>query len=208
MGSFDSEQQKIAFILMTASRAHHQAFLACADHSGRVKQDNIDRILVRIVSLELLLLSIEQSLKLMLYWHDRVIRTTHDILKLYERTKRAAQSRIGGWGVVIGRANQAAEENNMPQITDRDIGDLIDRYKSLYSVIRYGMDLCGKSVNWSIVNREFNMLACFSVGLLRTNVKLLDAEGVEHSGRLRRVPDSEITPDLQRIVDDLRARNK
>ena len=96
----------------------------------------------------------------------------------------------------------------MPQITDHDIGDLIDRYKSLYPVVRYGMDLSGESVNWSIASREFNMLACFSVGLLRTNVKFLEAEGIGHSGRLRRVPDSEITPDLQRIVDDLRTRNK
>ena len=35
----------------------------------------------------------------------------------------------------------------MPQITDHDIGDLIDRYKSLYPVVRYGMDLSGESVN-------------------------------------------------------------
>lgn len=207
MNTNSSKPRKVASILMSMAKAHHQAFFACFEYSDSIEKDNADWVFIRIVSVSQLLLSIEQSLKVMLYWHDRRIEKTHDILKLYERAKSSAQTRISGWEVVIRRANKIAKENNVPQITDHDIEYLIDRVKGLYSDIRYGVDIKGQIASWSFTNREIRVLACFSLGLLGANGKLLEAEGIGR-GRLARLSESEITPDQQRAVDNLRKRSK
>ena len=194
--------RRIASGLMLASEAHYTAHVLCYRHLSNAKPPNIERLTFQAVSLELLLLSIEQALKLMLYLQDGMNRTTHDVLKLYTRARRYGKQRPGVWDRLTGTVETLVQKHDLESIVDNDIHSCIQKHKASYDLARYmQFGHARGSQHWSVTKRDFEILECLAVALLRINGSSVGAAGIPYPPSLKRVPIENLTPEQRARIE-------
>ena len=106
---------------MAGAQAHQRASAWCLDKPD-AKPPNIDAFFFPTVSFELILLSIEQSLRLVLLLHYSIIRadTNHTPHVLYGAIRNKSSGYEGVRSAIVERLNMYGGTHNVPTITERD----------------------------------------------------------------------------------------
>ena len=187
----DAEFRAVAQAMMMAAQAHHQAAELCLNSlNGRP----VDHYLFYFsaVSAELLLLSIEQSLKLTLVLNEvplakRNSKPDHDIFKLYEKLICYCKGEKDIPSEIVRITNAYASRYGFPQVREVGISKCIEKHKLSYVGIRYfGVDKSFSSVpdiefDWD----DLRLLSCLCPGLIEINIDQMKKCGIPSRLSLR-----------------------
>lgn len=194
------EVEKAAPLLMIAAQAHQRAAVCCRSSSDD---------LVHVVSIQLALLSVEQSLRLLLLLHYSVPRhnVNHNPKVLYQDIR----SRSGGKGGIrhdiINQMNVIAQGNGIDPFSEKDLIACLNKHDSSYTNLRYfGLNHQARSNGeWGFTARDMQILHCAALALTHVNMDEMERQSI---GVLqpRSVPLSEV-PEKVRARLGIKDRN-
>ena len=192
--------------MMAAAQAHQRASGVCMD-SPSAKPPNIESFFLPIVSFELILLSVEQSLRLLLLLHYSIVRddTNHNPYVLY----KAMQNKSGGKGGlrndIITKMNALSQPNGIDPTAEKELVTCLKKHDSSYSNFRYfHLDRQGRMTDqWELVPRDVQVLHRLALALIHLNMDEMGRRGIGVFSSLSAVPQSQLTPDLKSLKDRL-----
>ena len=135
-----SEETVIAIQrMMNAAQAHQRASVLCIDKTDG-KPSNIDCSYYMVVSFELVLLSVEQSLRLLLLLHYSIVRSDHSSRVLYgavQAAQRESGDRIGIRQDIVDKMNALGQPKVVTPFSEKELLTCLKKHDSSYSTFRY-----------------------------------------------------------------------
>ena len=207
MGTLTAEEtKKAAKTFMLAAMAHQRASVYCMDKPD-AKPPNIDFLLFPAVSFELILLSAEQSLRLLLLLHYSVIRsdTNHNPHALYKTLTKRSGGKEGIRQDIVREMNMLGQTKNIDPISENELRSCLKKHDSSYTSTRYfQLNRDARSTSdWELLPREVQIFHCFALALLSLNKKEMEGRGIGVPMSLRLLPDSEMTEEERAIKERL-----
>ena len=164
------------------------------------KPPNIDWLYFNIVSLELILMSVEQSLRLLLLLHYGIIRsdTGHAPHVLYKAILRESGSKSGIRRDIVNAANALGRSRGLRATDEKEIRACLRRHDSSYANFRhFQLDKHGKlNPKFGFKPREVQVLHCLALALIALNLDEMTGRGFQVLS-MSAVPESEITGDVK-----------
>ena len=193
--------------MMGAAQAHQRASVWCADKPD-AKPPNIDAWFFSAVSFELILLSIEQSLRLLLLLHFSINNATHDLSALHKQLRNKSRGKEGIRSDIIREINTWGQTINMGTVSENDLVTCLKKHNSSYSNFRYfQLDDQGRlNKKWEFSHLDRQTLHCFALALISLNMKEIERRGFKVMASMSPVPESEMTEDLKALREKMISR--
>ena len=199
-----SEFETAVVRMMGAAQAHQRASVWCKDKPD-AKPPNIDYFFFFVVSFELILLSVEQSLRLMLLLKYSIVQdhTNHNPSVLYKAIRKKSGGTEGIRRHIIDEMNSLGETQDFATMTEKELVACLRKHDSSYSGTRYfQLDRHAKlNSQWEIATRELQVIHCLALALIKLNMDEMERRSVKAMDSLRRMPESEITPQVKEFRD-------
>lgn len=191
---------------MASAQAHQRASVWCFDKPDAVPP-NIDAFFFPTVSFEMILLSIEQSLRLLLLLHYSIIRVdvNHNPNVLYKAMLKESGGNEGIRNHITTRMNSLGQSKGIEQISEKDLKACLSRHDSSYLSVRY-FDLSHKGRlrnDFEILPRDVQILHCLALTLIELNMDEMGRRGIPALLSMSRVPESEMTDEERALKDHL-----
>ncbi|MCY3767597.1 MAG: hypothetical protein OXH06_19440 [Gemmatimonadetes bacterium] len=198
------ETEEAAKRLMMGAQARQYVSKFCLDSSGGRVFD-VTHVYLSTISFELILHSIEQSLRLLLLIHFSVNHPTHNIHALYRRILRESRSKVGIRQEIVDQVNTQIRLIGMNHITENDIQACLRKHDSSYSSFRYfGLDSDAfPTLMWEMKEYEIKILHCLALALITLNLTEMQKRNMPILGSISEVPESEMTDDLKDLMKRL-----
>ena len=204
------EEASVAMRQMTyAAQAHQRASAYCSDNPD-AKPPNIDFFYYAVVSFELILLSVEQSLRLLLLLQFGVLRddTNHNPRVLYGTVLRVSGGKEGIRQDVVNKMNALAQPEGIAPFSEKELLSCLNKHDSSYSNFRYfQLDPKAKlNESFEITPRDFQTFHCLALALIHLNADEMGKRGIGMADSLRKVPESEMTDEMRALKERVRPR--
>ena len=204
------ETEVAASRMMAAAQAHQRASVWCMDKPD-AKPPHIDYFFFGVVSFELALLSVEQSLRLLLLLHYSIVRddTNHNAHVLYGTIQNKSGGKEGIRNDIISRMNMLGQARNIDTITEKELKACLKRHDSSYSNFRYfQLDHRARLNNqWEFTQRDVQILHCLALALITLNMEEMTKRGIGTLSSMNPVSESEMTEELKVLKDRLTLSN-
>ena len=175
------------------------------------KPPNIDSFLFSTVSFELILLSVEQSLRLLLLLHFGIIRddTNHNPHVLYGTARNRSGGKEGLREDIVHKMNELGRTENIKPIEERELVACLQKHDSSYSNFRYfHLDRQAKlNMSWELSARDVQIVHCLALTLIHLNMDEMGKQGIPAMLSMSAVPESEITENLRALKNVYRPGN-
>lgn len=193
----DNQEKTTAIRLMFGAQAHQRASVYCMDNPA-AKPPNIDSFFFNVVSMELILMSVEQSLRLLLLLRYSIIRsdTGHTPNVLYgDILKRNDGGASGIRSDIVDAANAVGGCQGITPIDEREIRKCLRKHRSSYTNFRhFQLDKQGRlNPDFGFEPRDVQVLHCLALGLIKLNMDEMRRHRYEVPASMRRVPESDMT---------------
>ena len=187
--------------MMMAAIAHHQTSIYCVD-SPHAKTSSMDQYYFHIVAFELILLSIEHSLKLTLLLENSINPPTHKVHTLYNKVIKCTSDRGKLQLKVVTGVNHYASSAALPFVEENSILECLKKHDSSYVNFRYfGVDKKARSVSdWEITAYEAKILYCLAATLLDINVDMLRKHGMGIPQSVRSAYEANTAENLRELM--------
>lgn len=197
----DEEVKAAAPRMMAGAQAHQRASVYCLENP-KAKPPNIDSVFFQSVSFELILNSIEQSLRLLLLIHYSSLRPKHNIYALYQKVLRESGGKDGIRNKIVNHVNFIRHSQGMGIIAEEDIRKCLKKHDSSYSSFRYfGLDDEARpTLKWEMKEYEVKLLHSFALALIAENVTEMKKRDIGIYQSMSLVPESEMTDDLRELM--------
>ena len=184
--------------MMGGAEAHQRASNWCRNKPD-AQPTNIDRFFFPLVSFELALLSVEQSLRLLLLLQYSIVRTSHNPRALYGEILHQSRGKSGIGQDILNNMNVVAQDNALAPFSENDLQSCLRKHDSSYSSLRYfGLDRHARlSNNWEIARRDNQLLQCLALGLILLNRDEMAKRGIGVFQSLSPAPESAMTEELK-----------
>ena len=195
------QTQEAAKRLMIGAQARQYVSKFCLDSSGG-GVFNMTHVYLSTISFELILHSIEQSLRLLLLIHFSVNHSTHNIFALYRRILRESRSKEGIRRVIVDQVNTQIGLIGMNHTTENNIQACLRKHDSSYSSFRYfGLDNDAfPTLRWEMKEYEIKLLHCLALALITINLTEMQKQKMPVLGSISEVPESEMTDELRDLM--------
>ena len=190
-------QKKIVeWRMMGAADAHRLASDLCKREASKYDSMSYNRIFLRHIFFELILVSVEQSLRALLLILFSIFpkQPNHNLFDLYKELKRRTIGEKGIRTEIIRRINDCARAENMSLISEEELVACLEKHRFSYSSTKYfQVDRDAKfSKNFGFRESEGQILYCFVVALIKLNqYKLAEREYKALLGHLPEVETEE-----------------
>ena len=192
--------------MMSAAQAHQRASVHCSDNPN-AKLPSIDYYYFMVVSFELILLSVEQSLRLLLLIHYSEIRndTNHNPRVLYGTVLRKSGDKLGIRQEIIRTMNVLGQPECIAPFSEKELKACLKKHDSSYSNFRYfQLDPQARlNEKFEIAPRDVQIIHCFALALIHLNVNEMTRRGIGIASGMSRVPESELTEELSALKERL-----
>ena len=197
----DEEVKVAAKKMMLGAQAHQRASVYCKNNPNS-EPPSMDGVFFFAVSFELILNSIEQSLRLLLLIHYSTLRPIHNIFSLYKAVLNMSGGKVGIRSDIVNRVNVHSSSIEMNSVTENDIRACLKKHDSSYSNFRYfGLDEEGRSTSkWEAKEYEIKLLHCLAAALIEVNVDEMNKRGMEIYSSVKKVPESDMTDELKQVM--------
>ena len=149
--------------MMAAAQAHQRASGWCLDKPDS-KPPNIDAFFFPVVSFELILLSVEQSLRLVLLLHYSIVRddTNHNPYVLYKAVQNKSGGTEGVRNEIVSKVNELGKAEGIDPVSEKELVTCLRKHDSSYSNFRYfQLDHRARlNKNWEFSRRDMQILHC------------------------------------------------
>ena len=174
-------------MMMVASVSHHQSSIFCANQAREKKEIEKDEdfaVYFTAVAYELTLLSIEQSLKLVLALFSIPFEENTSNHKLHSLYKQIQEEGENLPKRIIKEVNFWAYEKKYNLISKEELETCLENNNDTYAKTRYlFVNKQGKAEdfpkNWKD-RRDGEILTCLRQGLVSLNMKELNKRGIKH----------------------------
>ena len=202
----DEEVAVAARHMMAAAQAHQRASSWCMDKPD-AKPPNIDAFFFGAVSFELILLSVEQSLRLVLLLHHGIVRddTNHNPHVLYGVVKNRSGGKEGMRDDLIAKMNELGRTRDVKPISEKELSACLKKHDSSYSNFRYfQLDRQARlNRQWEFTARDVQILQCLALALIHLNMDEMSKRGIKVISSMSRVSEAEMTEDLVALKERL-----
>lgn len=201
-----SEQDKKVAVarLLAGAQAHQRTSVYCMDNPD-AKPPSIDWFFFNVVALELILMSVEQSLRLLLLLQYDIIRadTGHAPYVLYKAIRNKSGDRGGIRSDIVAMANAYGDTHGIQAMDEREILTVLRKHDSSYVNFRhFQLDRHGRlNPRFGFVNRELQVLHCLALGLIKLNMDLIAKRNFQVYSSMSAVLESEMTDELRELKD-------
>ena len=165
------------------------------------KPPNIDYLYYFVVSFELILLSVEQSLRLLLLLHYSIVRddTNHNPRVLYGTVLNKSGDKTGMRQDIINKMNSLGQPESITPFSEKELLACLEKHDSSYSNFRYfQLDRQARlNEKFEISLRDIQTMHCFARALIHLNMDELEKRGIDIARSLSPVPESEMTEELR-----------
>ena len=192
--------------LMAGAQAHQRTSAYCMDNPD-AKPPNIDWVFFNVVSMELVLMSVEQSLRLLLLLHYDIIRpdTGHAPNVLYREILKRSGTEVGIRSDIVDTANALGGLHGIPAIDEREIRKCLHKHRSSYTNFRHFQlnRQGGLNPAFGFKPRELQVLHCLALGLINLNMDEIERRGHNILSSIRIVPESDMTDELRAVKESM-----
>ncbi len=193
--------------MMAAAQAHQRASGWCMDKPD-AKPPNIDGFFFLVVSFELILLSVEQSLRLLLLLHYSILRgdANHNVHVLYKDVRNKSGGSTGIRCDIISSMNALGASQGIDPFSEKELVACLNKHDSSYSDFRYfQLDRQARlTEKWEFSQRDVQILQCFALSLIGLNMHEMRRRGIRPLQSMRKVPPSEMTEELTDLRDRIK----
>lgn len=191
--------------MMMGAIAHQRTSVYCRRNPD-AKVPNIDSVYFLAVGCELILLSIEQSLKLLLLVRHSVLRTHHNIFRLYNELSNKNGRSAELVSKLIEQTNTVSHRLSKGAIHGGGVHACLKKHDSSYVNFRYfDLDIRGRITDrWGVKQFELHVLDCLAFALLEVGRDEMLKRNIDMLGSMRKVPESEITDELRELTDRMK----
>ena len=155
---------------MAGAQAHQRASVYCMDKPD-AKPPNIDWFYFNVVSFELILMSVEQSLRLLLLLHYGIIRadTGHVPHVLYKAILRESGGKSGIRRDIVATANALGRAQGLPATDEKEILACLRKHDSSYANFRHFQlnKQGGLNPDLGFKPREIQVVHCLALALIQ-----------------------------------------
>ena len=188
---------------MAGAQAHQRASVYCMDKPD-AKPPNIDWFFFNVVSMEMILLSVEQSLRLILLLHYRIIRedTNHTPRVLYQTMlRKSGEENSAIRGDIITHTNAIGSLKNIPETTEKEVVSTLNKHNSSYTNFRYfQLNKQGQlNPDFSFKGREIQILHTLALALISLNIDEMNRRNMPMYSSMSVVPESKMTDELRAL---------
>ena len=195
------EQRQAATKRMAAAQAHQRTSVYCFDKPD-AKPPNIDFLFFQVVSFELILFSVEQSLRLLLLLQFGGIRADHNLAALYKVVLNKSGGTEGLRDNIIRQMNALGETKGIDAFSEKELRKCLNKHKYSYNRFRYfQLDNQDQIIgDMEMLSREIQIMHCFGQALIDLNMQEMGKQGMKvySSKSMSRVPPSEIPEEVKR----------
>ena len=195
--------------MMHAAQAHQRASVYCKDNPN-ANPPNIDAYYYLVVSFELILLSVEQSLRLLLLLHYSIVRenTNHNPRVLYGAVMRKSGDKVGIRQDIISKMNLLCLPQGITPFSEEELLACLNKHDSSYSNVRYfQLDPQARlNEKFEISPRDNQTIHCLAVALISLNMSEMQKRGIGIASSMSPVPESQMTEELKALKERLVSR--
>ena len=167
------EKEDVGWLTMMAAEAHRVASDSCSSASSSYSDSESYNFFLRVVSFELILVSVEQSLRLLLLLRFSIFpkNPNHNLFDLYERLQDKGAGEEWIIEEIIRKINALVQTKNISPISEEELAACLKEHCFSYSNTKYfQVDRQGKlSGNFGYTKREREILYYFAVALIELN---------------------------------------
>ena len=184
--------------LMAGAEAHLCTSIYCGNNPD-AKPPNIETVFFSAVSWELILNSIEQSIRLLLLMNYSYLNPTHNINALYKAVVRKNGTKGSIRTDIVHRTNVHFHSLGMNPVTESDIRKCLSKHDSSYSSFRYfGLGADARfTLKWEKTKYEDKLLSCLAKALCQMNSDEMQKRGIRKYASLTKVSESDIPDKLR-----------
>ena len=207
--ALSEQDEKIAVArLMAGAQAHQRASVYCMDKPD-AKPPNIDWFYFNVVSFELILMSVEQSLRLLLLLHYGIIRadTGHVPHVLYKAILRESGGKSGIRRDIVATANALGRAQGLPATDEKEILACLHKHDSSYANFRHFQlnKQGGLNPDLGFKPREIQVVHCLALALIQLNMDEITKRKLQVLS-MSAVPESEMTADIRALKERMLER--
>ena len=189
---------------MAGAQAHQRTSVYCLNNPD-AKPPNIDSFFFGVVSLELILMSLEQSLRLLLLLHYDTIRAdaAHAPHVLYGAMLNKSGGKAGIRSAIVSGVNALARPHGIPTMDEKEIRSCLRKHDSSYTNFRhFQLDKHG-GVNpkFEYKQRDVQILHCLALALISLNMDEVQNQGLQVVSSMSEIPESEMTEELRALKE-------
>ena len=205
-----AEETKIAAeAMMNATVAHQRAADWCMAKPD-AKPPNTDAVYFTVASFELFLLSVEQSLRLLLLLQYAVVRhnTNHNVHVLYKAVKNKDGGKGGIRQGIINKMTELSQIGGFDPVSEKELDSCLQKHDSSYSNFRYfGLDNRAKrnKEKWGVLPREVRVVRCLAQALILLNVDEMERRGMGFLQCYGKIPKSEMTEEQKAFMNRVKS---
>ena len=171
---------EVAPRLIAAAQAHQRVSELC--RGQHINPSNNDYVYFLVVSFELILLSVEQSLRLLLLLQYRIVRddTNHNPGVLYKTLKNKDRDKPGLRKVIIDRMNSLGHLRGIEPFSEKELDSCLRRHDSTYTPLRYFYltHRAGVIEKFAFTPRDRQVMHCFGLALVQLNGSEMARRGI------------------------------
>lgn len=190
--------------MMYAAQAHQRTSVWCSDKPD-AKPPSIDYFYYFVVSFELVLLSVEQSLRLLLLIHYSIVRsdTNHSPRVLYGAVQRESGAKSGIRQDIVDKMNALGQPEGIMPFSEKELSACLKKHDSSYSNFRYfQLDPQARlNPQFEISPRDVQVVHCLALALIHLNMEEIEKRGIGIARSLSRVAESKMTKELKDLKD-------
>ena len=195
--------------MMAAAQAHQRAAAWCMDKPN-AEPPNIDFLFFRVVSFELVLISVEQSLRLLLLLHYSIVRdnTNHSPHVLYKDIRNKSGGKEGIRCDIISKANVLGQTEGIAPFSEKELVSCLRKHDSSYSNFRYFQLDHQARLNKELefFPRDVQILHCLALALICLNMVEMGRRGISALRSMSPVPESDMTEELKALKDRITSK--
>ena len=194
--------KQVVMSRMASAQAHQGASEYLSNMPAATPSNLYSVLFFPVVSFELLTLSVEQSLRLLLLLHIEgwVDRNNHNLMKLYNQVRAERGKLQGLHDDIICKMNAIGKSRGYSVFSESELTSCLKKHHSSYSDFRYfQVDRQGKvSLTLELLPREIQIMDCLASALIEINMREVSKQGMKVWGSVSHVPWPEAPEEVRR----------
>lgn len=187
---------------MLAAQAHQHASAWCMDKPKANSPNIADLMFFPVVSFELILVSVEQSLRLLLLLHFSIFPEdpNHDVSALYKTVQDKSAGKEEICRDLIRTMNACGTIRDISPISEKELIACLNKHRYSYSNLKYFQvnKKGGLNKNFGFFPRDVQIVHCLALALIKLNINNMEKHAFNPPSLIP-VPESEMTEELKAV---------
>ena len=195
--------------MLASAQAHQEAARLLHDTAGAQSLSDPHTWVLSMVSFEQILLSVEQSMRLLLLLHFGSLHSSHNPHALFRNIRNKSGGHSGPKEALLENTNKCRYAVGLPPVSEEDLAKVFKKHQSSYSDFRYfGVDeQADVSHRLGFNASDLQIMHLVALGIIATNIEEIKRRGFKIYATPSPVPEEEMTDELRALKAEMLSRH-